>query len=70
MRSFISVVSEMFPSPTAPNAAVGDNDVGEADLVELLHAVGLLDRSNFDALALRVEEEHREPLLGRWDRCA
>ena len=42
---------------------IGNHDVGEIDLVELLHAVGLLDRPHLDALALHVEEEHRQALV-------
>ena len=65
IRSFISVVSDTFqPSPTAPSRwLIRNHDVGEIDLVEFLHAVGLLDRPHLDAFALHVEEEHRQALV-------
>src|SRR6266849_1864294 len=40
-----------------------DHYVGEIDLVEFLHAVGLLDRPHFDTRTLHVEKEHRQPLV-------
>src|SRR6202158_5244739 len=42
---------------------IGNDDVGKVDLIELLHAIGLLDRPHFDARALHVEKEHRQALV-------
>src|SRR3981081_472931 len=42
---------------------IGNGDVGKIDLIELLHAVGLLDRPHFDARALHVEKEHGQTLV-------
>src|SRR5260370_465335 len=44
---------------------IGNDDVGKIDLIELLHAVGLLDRPHFHARALHVEKEHRQSLVLR-----
>src|SRR5262249_53512538 len=43
--------------------AIRDDDVGEIDLVELLHAVGLLDRTDLHTGALHAEKEHGESLV-------
>src|ERR1700738_3723177 len=42
---------------------VRNHDIRKIDLVELLHAVGLLDRPHLDAGALHVEEEHGQALV-------